>query len=68
LNRFQADFVASGIPPGDNFFWTNPGDRQRYLDFVHSTKAKSLRDAEFVARVPFEEVQRMGLDCPLFLD
>lgn len=68
LNRYQTDFVAQGIPPEENFFWNNPSDRSRYQEFVQSTKAKSLRDVELVDRVPFEEIQRMGLDCPLFLD
>lgn len=70
LHRFHIDFVEKDLPPPKNFFWDAVGkeDRARYRRFVNKTKEIRNSLVEIVARIPNDEVQRMGEDAPLFLD
>mmetsp|Transcript_14393 Transcript_14393/g.16571 ORF Transcript_14393/g.16571 Transcript_14393/m.16571 type:complete len:613 (-) Transcript_14393:100-1938(-) len=70
LQQFQVQFVNLGVAPPPNFFWENGGDR--YKEFVYRTKHIGMHEAELVAYVENNRIQRPkfrnNLIVPLFLD
>lgn len=72
LNRFQSDFVETGVRPPDNFFWNEDcGDDDRYRNFVRWTRELG-NDVEVLDQVKNRDIQRvMTADVKftsLFLD